>query len=794
MAILRSSSSPSPLPLSDCGATEKDLSMCVPGGSKPSSSGKSEGFAAKKKRNKEKIVEKGKASEDDRVVKRVRKCAALDSDSEDELDMDIFNGAKLWEYYFKPEDKFIGKITFYPNSKVDFIEVIKKKLTSEQLVLFRETCFGHFLDMSTVSMQAQLIHASLYREVHQNNEREIWFRFRNDIVIFSVAEFGLISGLKCTGDMDYSKYANNTNEFAERYFYDQTVTYGGVESRFLSRNFKDDGFAVKMVVLYFVTNCLLSKGKDKKVHAGFLILIGSGEFNSYPWGKLSYDYTFHGLRVGLKSKQMQKKRDLDIKEKEKDLLDLSEFEWYGLSVSDDDFVGPAMPKKVVKGKTSGVQNMSEKVAKDVLEGVSNSILKDMKDSLAVISDHQKTIIDTRLLEFKKTIEENFLEFEKFIKSYIDCKIEDGLKVYLDMRFEVLKNLIAGRSESVAYDDFSGDDTDEDFDPETKDDKKVKEQDTAVTENIVVHSENVDANIDVASEVVGGENNILKKEIVGVAADSNIAQLFNDNAPMEFDDGGQVGDKGGDDAGVADKKAMGRQATDDSITPFVMDIINEKMDDIEKDKSNEKDKVLVVEPIQSFGSPSAGVSKEIREIKGQFEFSSGLMDVPLCVRQDAFDEWNNKFLKRYHYTEKSFDFVVAKINHKMWFYDLLTPGRNMSCSHIDVLFYYLRKKIKYDQSIKLKDNTTDCYFATQIFELKDIDMSKGLFRGKREYDPLDIFIVQGLPQQTHSDCGIFIFKYSEYFAHGLIEDIPNPLDVKFVRNKICVELFVHGMAK
>ncbi|KAF4379624.1 hypothetical protein F8388_023641 [Cannabis sativa] len=81
MAILRSSSSPSPLPLSDCGATEKDLSTCVAGGSKPSCSSKSR-------------VEKGKAVEDDRVVKRVRKCASLDSDSEDELDMDIFNGAK----------------------------------------------------------------------------------------------------------------------------------------------------------------------------------------------------------------------------------------------------------------------------------------------------------------------------------------------------------------------------------------------------------------------------------------------------------------------------------------------------------------------------------------------------------------------------------------------------------------------------------------------------------------------------------------------------------------------------
>ncbi|KAM6546507.1 hypothetical protein CsatB_027243 [Cannabis sativa] len=195
---------------------------------------------------------------------------------------------------------------------------------------------------------------------------------------------------------------------------------------------------------------------------------------------------------------------------EKDLLDHSEFEWYGLSVSDDDFVGPTMPKKVVKGQTSSVQNISEKFAKDVLEGIFNSILKDMKDSLAVISNHQKTVIDVGLLEFMKTIEEKFLEFEKSIKSYIDCKIEDGVKVYLDMRFEVLKNLIAGRSESVAYDDFSGDDTDEDFDPETKDDEKVKEQDTAVTENIIVQSENVDVNIDVAGEVVGGENNILEK--------------------------------------------------------------------------------------------------------------------------------------------------------------------------------------------------------------------------------------------------------------------------------------------
>uniref|UniRef100_A0A803NIB2 Uncharacterized protein n=1 Tax=Cannabis sativa TaxID=3483 RepID=A0A803NIB2_CANSA len=96
MVILRSSSSPSPLPLSDCGATEKDLSMCIPGGSKASSLGKSKGFAVKKKRDKEKIVEKGKIFEDDRVVKRVRKCAALDSDSEDELDMDMFNGAKIF--------------------------------------------------------------------------------------------------------------------------------------------------------------------------------------------------------------------------------------------------------------------------------------------------------------------------------------------------------------------------------------------------------------------------------------------------------------------------------------------------------------------------------------------------------------------------------------------------------------------------------------------------------------------------------------------------------------------------
>ncbi|KAF4372839.1 hypothetical protein G4B88_028814 [Cannabis sativa] len=67
----------------------------------------------------------------------------------------------------------------------------------------------------------------------------------------------------------------------------------------------------------------------------------------------------------------------------------------------------------------------------------------------------------------------------------------------------------------------------------------------------------------------------------------------------------------------------------------------------------------------------------------------------------------------------FRFGVEDISNKMWFHNLAYPNcflTNSCCSHIDIIFYYLRKKIMYSAKPKIKVTTTDCLFCSSITSL------------------------------------------------------------------------------
>ncbi|KAM6548269.1 hypothetical protein CsatB_019945 [Cannabis sativa] len=55
---------------------------------------------------------------------------------------------------------------------------------------------------------------------------------------------------------------------------------------------------------------------------------------------------------------------------------------------------------------------------------------------------------------------------------------------------------------------------------------------------------------------------------------------------------------------------------------------------------------------------------------------------------------------------------------MWFHSLLHCDQFLSDSHIDVIFYYLRKKVKYSTATNMKITTTDCYFNSSIRSLHE----------------------------------------------------------------------------
>ncbi|XP_060972169.1 uncharacterized protein LOC115719225 [Cannabis sativa] len=376
------------------------------------------------------------------------------------------------------------------------------------------------------------------------------------------------------------------------------------------------------------------------------------------------------------------------------------------------------------------------------------------------------------------------------------------------------------------------------------------------------------------------------------------------------DGGNVGGV----EGVAEKVSAG---TDDGFSESVMAVINQKVDDAchayevkkimdkikvcesPKSKRAHKPSVVLQSPYRNdFGSSGSNEKMKKKNVKGQYAFNSGLFDPPHELQQKAFDEWfcvgfkdenkKKKFVQGKNLFSPALDFCIDSVQDKWWFYDLLTPGRCLSDSHMDVIFYYLRKKLKYDPNVAVSATTTDYHFCFKVVELydkfvksgnkidavpksnivteymsgyymyankdwlrvdyvliymhikdekhwiliifdirarclnvynslgsrheldrktagyvkpfavvlpiclsfidyysrrMDIDTSQGFFKGKKEEDMLDVFVVTKLPQQVDNDCGLFVAKYADFFIHGCIEKLPNPLDVGFFRRKL-----------
>ncbi|KAF4363426.1 hypothetical protein F8388_016554 [Cannabis sativa] len=197
---------------------------------------------------------------DDRPLKKLKQVVEYDEDFYDSDDLEVENNESM-KFFFYIQVYLGVNNNVMSGSYISSMRI--GKLTPSQAKLFRETCFGHFLDMNPIAMQTQLIHSALHREVHQKNPYEM----------FSLAEFAVVTGLLCVGDSDMSGYAKKENAFVDKYFSDQQVNSqccGG----------ELDEYAVKMAVLYFVSNCLFTSPNSKKVPNEILNIVGIDEERS----------------------------------------------------------------------------------------------------------------------------------------------------------------------------------------------------------------------------------------------------------------------------------------------------------------------------------------------------------------------------------------------------------------------------------------------------------------------------------------------------------------------------------
>ncbi|XP_016469617.1 uncharacterized protein LOC107791968 [Nicotiana tabacum] len=197
---------------------------------------------------------------------------------------------KVWDFYFKPQDH--SKLKIGTNSNICIVQTLMKYLSSRQFAMFRETCFGYFLDLPIIAMQPRLIHTLLLREVVHDNRDELWLSLNGIKIRFGIGEFALITGLKCTGVAHKCYDANESCSLIDRCFPgSEKLNSQAIIDCFEGKRWSSDQDAVKIVVLYFINSFLFSSFRDSPVSIGQFELVESGEFENYPWGKLVFHDT-----------------------------------------------------------------------------------------------------------------------------------------------------------------------------------------------------------------------------------------------------------------------------------------------------------------------------------------------------------------------------------------------------------------------------------------------------------------------------------------------------------------------
>ncbi|XP_062076626.1 uncharacterized protein LOC133808562 [Humulus lupulus] len=820
----------------------------------------------------------------------------------------------------------------------------------------------------------------------------MWFKVCGKLIRFSLGEFGLLSGLNVFGDIDRGGIKNsNPIGLYSKFFGDHTrgISRIIVEERFKAANFDNDDEAVRMAVLYLITNFLYAWQKEKNIEKTDLYLCDSGGFNHFPWGKDIFNVTLSSLRDALRENEVVITRQGSYptyklnglpfvfqvfiyesipslegtycekvscglpriinwssvaipshKELERNVFSLHKtkivkvlptdeennaFKLEGFfqcnkdmnvaDFEDDDFVAP--PKKPTS------EAPSSSYVPCVTFGFS-----DMK--IIVDECQKKCNIMSKEIAFLKSASES--RHRALMEMLVNLKNDQDLKhkAVMEMLGE-LRPKSCGINDDIDHVDvgFVGADVgdtsggggvskekDKFFENESFtqvfDECIQAMQEDAAGDMVIADDKNdtVNENEKTTGNDVEETMNIVKPhdDVADVVKDlEEEAHIFNNMNVEIFDKvvHAAVGD-------LAKKKEV------IMATPIAGSLMNPVVVSTPVvGKRNPKPATVLQSPfVNQFGSSSSKdmkhleVVKSKRKVVGRYAFGDNLFDLPNQIDQDSFNKWfslglrkNNKYKKfddNNSIIKEPFQFCVTEIERKIWFYDLVKDGRDLDNEHINVAFYYLRKKAKYCELINVRVTTTDNSFdqvITSLYDVylssdcdrsvishnsvifeyicgykmlcntpwslvdfilfpinmtvvgcnhwilgefnvkqrffkvynsmrnrvmdkkvlkvveaystllplflslnnfyesrEDIDLNAQAFKGIDMCHPLDIVFDDEVPQQSNNDCGIFIIKFAEFLMHGLIENIPNPLNVSFQRNKIAVELYVHAKRK
>ncbi|GMN69658.1 hypothetical protein TIFTF001_038701 [Ficus carica] len=188
---------------------------------------------------------------------------------------------------------------------------LRQWLSPEQYeAVIQQPCIKQFMRSSNLGWAGQVFHNIVMRLTdHSAMGDALWFEIGDELGRFSITEFCLITGMKCVGSTHLPMVESR---LITRYFSTlRGVSRENMELQMSNANFDNDDDAVKLSLLYLIFCIPLSNANSVKIDSKFFSLaVNIADFNDFPWGVFSWEATRSAICNTVENRLSSKRRAL----------------------------------------------------------------------------------------------------------------------------------------------------------------------------------------------------------------------------------------------------------------------------------------------------------------------------------------------------------------------------------------------------------------------------------------------------------------------------------------------------
>lgn len=179
-------------------------------------------------------------------------------------------------------------------------------MTQNQIDLFKESCFGRFLSLPTITRSSKLISNLMlrtgYYEGQPQSADKLLIELGGTPREFTKQHYADIMGLKLAEDYNFKEM--EYTDVMEKGLFDETFQKGALASRGNISAFIEpskewgDVKRTRFLLLHFLYNVLLSGQPVSPLPtSSYIKMVDDPDaFNNFPWGNVAWDYFMSGVR------------------------------------------------------------------------------------------------------------------------------------------------------------------------------------------------------------------------------------------------------------------------------------------------------------------------------------------------------------------------------------------------------------------------------------------------------------------------------------------------------------------